>query len=117
MKFYLTLLSVIFVNYLMSQNSAVSQLKDELIIKKIESFQPLKGAKIPLDIRNRLGATHSSYWSTGLGTYTDEVPEALGFDPLDYRFVGFLAIGTPMSPAAPAQRPLPETLTTTWRPD
>ena len=58
MKFYLTLLSVIFVNYLMSQNSAVSQLKDELIIKKIESFQPLKGAKIPLDIRNRLGATH-----------------------------------------------------------
>ena len=58
MKFYLTLLSVIFVNYLMSQNSAVSQLKDELIIKKIESFQPLNGAKIPLDIRNRLGATH-----------------------------------------------------------
>ena len=58
MKFYLTLLSVIFVNYLMSQNSAVSQLNDELIIKKIESFQPLKGAKIPLDIRNRLGATH-----------------------------------------------------------
>jgi nitroreductase len=59
----------------------------------------------------------SSYWSTGLGTYTDEVPEALGFDPLDYRFVGFLAIGTPISPAVPAQRPLPETLTTTWRPN
>ena len=59
----------------------------------------------------------SSYWSTGLGTYTDEVPEALGFDPLDYRFVGFLAIGTPISPAAPAQRPSPETLTTTWRPN
>ena len=59
----------------------------------------------------------SSYWSTGLGSYTDEVPEALGFDPLDYRFVGFLAIGTPISPAVPAQRPLPETLTTTWRPN
>jgi len=57
----------------------------------------------------------SSYWSTGLGTYTDEVPEALGFDPLDYRFVGFLAIGTPISAAVPAQRPSPETLTTVWR--
>ena len=58
----------------------------------------------------------SSYWSTGLGSYTDEVPEALGFDPLDYRFVGFLAIGTPISPAVPAQRPAPESLTSTWRP-
>ena len=58
----------------------------------------------------------SSYWSTGLGTYTDEVPEALGFDALDYRFVGFLAIGTPIAPANPAQRPDPMTLTTRWRP-
>ena len=57
-KFYLTLLSVIFANYLMAQNPVVSQLNDELVIKKIESFQPLKGAKIPLNIKNRLGATH-----------------------------------------------------------
>ena len=42
----------------------------------------------------------SSYWSTGLGTYTDEVPEALGFDALDYRFVGFLARREPVSCAA-----------------
>jgi nitroreductase len=58
----------------------------------------------------------SSYWSTGLGSYTDEVPESLGFDPLDYRFVGFLAIGTPINTPAPAQRPDPQTLTTTWQP-
>jgi nitroreductase len=58
----------------------------------------------------------SSYWSTGLGSYTDEVPESLGFDPLDYRFVGFLAIGTPIHTPAPAQRPDPQTLTTTWQP-
>ena len=57
----------------------------------------------------------SSYWSTGLGTYTDEVPEALGFDALDYRFVGFLAIGTPITPANPAQRPDPMALTTHWK--
>lgn len=59
----------------------------------------------------------SSYWSTGLGTYTDEVPEALGFDALDYRFVGFLAIGTPIATANPVQRPDPMTLTTRWRPE
>lgn len=58
----------------------------------------------------------STYWSTGLGTYTDEVPEALGFDTLDYRFVGFLAVGTPSVTLPPAQRPDPWTLTTTWRP-
>ena len=57
----------------------------------------------------------SSYWSTGLGTYTDEVPEALGFDTLDYRFVGFLSIGTPITPPNPAQRPDPMTLTTNWK--
>lgn len=58
----------------------------------------------------------SSYWSTGLGTYTDEVPEALGFDTLDYRFVGFLAVGTPIAVLGPAQRPDPMTLTTRWKP-
>jgi len=58
----------------------------------------------------------SSYWSTGLGTYTDEVPEALGFDALDYRFVGFLAIGTPIAPPNPVQRPDAMALTTRWRP-
>lgn len=58
----------------------------------------------------------SSYWSTGLGTYTDEVPEALGFDALDYRFVGFLAVGTPITSANPVQRPDAMAFTTRWRP-
>lgn len=58
----------------------------------------------------------SSYWSTGLGTYTDEVPEALGLDTLDYRFVGFLAVGSPSVKLPPAQRPDPATLTTRWQP-
>lgn len=58
----------------------------------------------------------STYWSTGLGTYTDEVPESLGLDALDYRFVGFLAVGTPIAKLGPAQRPDPATLTTTWQP-
>lgn len=58
MKFYLTLLSIIVANSMMAQNPAASQLNDDFIIKKIESFQPLKGAKIPLNIKNRLGATH-----------------------------------------------------------
>lgn len=58
MKFYLMLLSIIIVNSMMAQNPAAIQLNDDFIIKKIESFQPLKGAKIPLNIKNRLGATH-----------------------------------------------------------
>jgi len=58
----------------------------------------------------------ATYWSTGLGTYTDEVPEALGLDTLDYRFVGFLAVGTPSVKLPAAQRPDPLTLMTTWLP-
>jgi len=56
----------------------------------------------------------ASYWSTGLGTYTDDVPQALGFDSLDYRFVGFLAIGSPKVTLPAAQRPDPMTMTRIW---
>src|SRR5690606_10719053 len=45
----------------------------------------------------RLG--YGAYWSTGLGTSVEEVTEALGFDALEYRFVGYLAIGTPIAPS------------------
>src|SRR5690606_27142390 len=49
-------------------------------------------------VMNILNAAHmlgyGAFWSTGLGTYVEEVQEALGFDPLDYRFLGYLAIGT-----------------------
>src|SRR3546814_9874080 len=50
-------------------------------------------------VMNILNAVHmlgyGAFWSTGMGTYLEEVQEALGFDALDYRFLGFLAIGTP----------------------
>jgi len=58
---------------------------------------------------NILNAAHmlgyGAYWSTGLGTYLDEVAESLSFDPLDYRFMGFLALGTPIDPPLPVTRP------------
>jgi len=60
-------------------------------------------------VMNILNAAHmlgyGAYWSTGLGTYLDEVPQALGFDPLDYRFMGFLALGTPIEEPLPVTRP------------
>ena len=58
---------------------------------------------------NMLNAAHmlgfGAFWSTGLGTYLDEVTEALGYDSLDYQFLGYLAIGTPVAPAEPVVRP------------
>ena len=58
---------------------------------------------------NMLNAAHmlgfGAFWSTGLGTYIEEVNEMLGFDPLDYRFMGFLAIGTPIDEVFPQTRP------------
>ncbi|MGE4370824.1 MAG: nitroreductase [Burkholderiaceae bacterium] len=48
---------------------------------------------------------YNGFWSTGLGTYVDEVSEALGFDPLDYRFMGFVSLGTPIQPVTAPQRP------------
>lgn len=51
-------------------------------------------------VTNILNAVHmlgyAAFWSTGLGAYVDEVTEALGFDSLDYRFLGYVAIGTPI---------------------
>lgn len=58
MKVFLALLSIIFGSSVIAQNSNAIKSNDEFIIKKIESLQPLKGAKIPMNIKNRLGATH-----------------------------------------------------------
>lgn len=81
-----------------------------------EIEQTLSMGAAVMNIQNAAHALgFASYWSTGLGTYTDEVPEALGFDGLDYRFVGFLAIGTPINPLTPAQRPDAMTLTHAWK--
>lgn len=60
-------------------------------------------------VMNMLNAAHmlgfGAFWSTGLGTYIDEVTEMLGFDSLDYRFMGYVAIGTPIDETFPITRP------------
>jgi len=58
----------------------------------------------------------ATFWSTGLGTFTDEVPELLGYDPLDYQFVGFLSVGTPMVAASTSERPDPSSVMRRWTP-
>ncbi len=56
-----------------------------------------------------LNASHflgyGAFWSTGIATYIEEFQEALGFDPLDYRFQGFIAIGTPRISTPQKDRP------------
>ena len=60
-------------------------------------------------VGNMLNAAHAlglgAFWSTGVGTYIDGVGEALGFDALDYRFMGYLSIGTPIDPVEAIERP------------
>ncbi|HUH87207.1 MAG TPA: nitroreductase [Pusillimonas sp.] len=86
-----------------------------------------QNTKIPEDERmlatgaavtNMLNAAHmlgfGAYWSTGLGTYVEEVTEALGFDPLEYRFMGYLAVGTPIALSDPPQRPDYREFVTEW---
>jgi len=69
-------------------------------------------------VMNILNAVHmlgyGAFWSTGMGTYVEEVQEALGFDPLDYRFLGFLAIGTPACAVPEAVRPDYREFVTEW---
>ncbi|MEI2414738.1 nitroreductase [Orrella sp. JC864] len=70
---------------------------------------------------NLLNAAHllgyAAFWSTGLGTYVEAVQEALGFDPLDYRFLGFIAVGTPAAELPPAHRPDPDSFVRAWTGD
>lgn len=67
---------------------------------------------------NILNAAHAlgygAYWSTGLGTYLEEVPEALGFDALEYRFMGYLVLGTPIDEQFPLTRPDYEQFVSEW---
>jgi nitroreductase len=69
-------------------------------------------------VMNILNAVHmlgyAAFWSTGLGTYVEEVQDALGFDALDYRFLGFVAVGTPACAVAPAKRPDFREFVTEW---
>ncbi|WP_459618315.1 nitroreductase family protein [Bordetella sp. 2513F-2] len=69
-------------------------------------------------VMNILNAVHmlgyAAFWSTGLGTYLEEVQQALGLDPLDYRFLGFLAVGTPACAMPEATRPDYREFVTEW---
>jgi len=42
------------------------------------------------------------------------VQDALGLDSLDYRFLGFLAVGTPACAVPPAKRPDYREFVTEW---
>lgn len=68
---------------------------------------------------NMLNAAHmlgyGAFWSTGLGTYVDEVNEALGYDGLDYLFLGYLAIGTPIGTPDPVARPDYQDFVSEWK--
>ena len=65
-----------------------------------------------------LNASHflgyGAFWSTGIATYIEEFQEALGFDPLDYRFQGFIAIGTPRVATPQKERPNYHDFTQQW---
>lgn len=69
-------------------------------------------------VMNMLNAAHAlgfhGFWSTGLGTYLDGLGDALGFDALDERFMGYLAIGTPIHTPEPVQRPDWRGFVTEW---
>ncbi|MDN5844046.1 MAG: nitroreductase [Alcaligenaceae bacterium] len=71
-------------------------------------------------VMNILNAAHmlgfSAFWSTGLGTYLEHVSEALGFDPLDYRFMGYIAIGTPIEAGPAPERPDYRDFVSDWTP-
>jgi len=60
-------------------------------------------------VSNILNAVHmlgyAAFWSTGMGTYVGEVAESLGFDELDYRFMGYVAVGTPAGDSPAPARP------------
>lgn len=100
------------------EENARRWLKDVPLLIALACHRDHSVAKIPESERllavgaaamNMLNAAHmlgfGAFWSTGLGTYIDEVNEVLGFDPLDYRFMGYLAIGTPIDETFPMTRP------------
>ena len=57
---------------------------------------------------------YGAFWSTGSAPYIEEFQEALGFDSLDYRFLGFITIGTPRVPTPQKERPNYKEYTQLW---
>lgn len=57
---------------------------------------------------------YGAFWSTGIATYIEEFQTAIGFDSLDYRLLGFIAIGTPKVPVPQKERPNYQDFTQEW---
>lgn len=72
-------------------------------------------------VMNILNAAHAlgfgAFWSTGIGTYTEGVPEALGFDSLEYEFLGFVVIGSLAEQTPQKVRPQVEDYVSVWQPE
>lgn len=72
-------------------------------------------------VMNILNATHAlgfgAFWSTGIGTYTDLVPETLGFDALEYEFLGFVVIGSLIDEVPQKDRPHFSNYVSRWEPN
>lgn len=82
-----------------------------------EIEQTLSMGAAVMNFQNAMHAMgFASFWSTGLGSFTEEIPTWLGFDPLDYQFVGFLAVGTPRVIPAIKERISPSTIGRWWTP-
>src|SRR5690606_23013728 len=109
------------------ESSTREWLKNVPLLVALACRMDTSNTKIPEDERmlatgsavtNMLIAAHmlgyGAYWSTGLGTYVEEVNDALGFDALEYRFMGYLAIGTPIAPSDPPVRPDYQEFVTEW---
>ncbi len=72
-------------------------------------------------VMNILNAAHAlgygAFWSTGIGTYTQGVPQALGFDALEHEFLGFVVIGSLSEPLVPKERPALADHVSDWQPN
>lgn len=59
-------------------------------------------------VMNVINALHMMgygvFWSTGIATFLEAFQIGMGFDPLDYRFMGFLCVGTPKTAIPPKER-------------
>ncbi|AIL32806.1 nitroreductase family protein [Basilea psittacipulmonis] len=69
-------------------------------------------------VMNMLNAIHmlgyGAFWSTGAATYIDEFQQGMGFDALEYRYLGILAVGTHMSGVPEKERPDWRQFVETW---
>ncbi|WP_432784918.1 Putative NAD(P)H nitroreductase YdjA [Oligella sp. MSHR50489EDL] len=95
--------------------AVAAQINHEVIEKIDEVEQLLATGAAMTQILNAchfLG--YGAFWSTGIATYIEDFQAAIGFDPLDYRFMGFIAIGTPKMAIPQKERPNYQDFTEEW---